>query len=275
MKVIAVTGGKGGIGKTTISVNLAISFAKAGKKVLIFDADLGLANVDIHLGLKPTKTIHDYVAGKCDINEVCMDGPHGIKIIPSASGMQDLADLTPEQSINLIHSFSAITENIDIMLIDLASGISKQVIDFTHAAQNILVVVCNDPSSLLDSYAVIKILNQRYARNRFGIIVNKVKSLQEGHSVFLRFNDTVSRFMNITTEYLGFIPADDYVAIAARENTAVCDRFPSSPAGSAFKDLQSGLNNWAEATPISGGIQFFFEKLVNPSATDTETLCKV
>ncbi len=275
MKVISVTGGKGGIGKTTISVNLAISFAKAGKKVLIFDADLGLANVDVLLGLKPTRTISDYVSGQCSLSDICMEGPHGIKVIPSSSGMQNLAELSSEQAIDIIHSFSSLTEKIDIMLIDLASGISRQVIDFTHAAQNILVVICNDPSSFIDSYAVIKILNQQYGRMKFGIVVNKVKNMQEGYSVFLRFHETVSRFMNISVEYVGFVPNDDYVGIAARENVAVTERFPMSPASSAFRDIQSGISSWAEISPLSGGIQFFFEHLVQSHQDNAGEMCKV
>jgi flagellar biosynthesis protein FlhG len=274
MKVISVTGGKGGIGKTTISVNLAVSFAKSGKKVLIFDADLGLANVDVLFGLKPTKTINDYITGQCSLSDVCMTGPYGIKIIPSASGIQKLADLTPEQSIEIIRSFSMLTDDIDIMLIDMASGISRQTIDFTHAAQNILLVVCNDPSSMMDSYAVIKILHQQHAREKFGIVVNKVKNLKEGYSVFLQFQETVMRFMNIGVEYLGYIPNDDYIAMAARENVAVVDKFPISPSSIALNDLSRGIYGWVDETKVSGGIQYFFEQLVTTSESKTGELCK-
>ncbi len=152
----------------------------------------------------------------------------------------------------------------DVMLIDLASGISRQVIDFTHAAQNILVVICNDPASLMDSYAVIKILHTKYHRDRFGIIANKVRSMKEGYQVYLGFQDALAKFMNLSVEYLGYIPNDDYVSIAARENVPVYDRFPVAPASQAFRDLQSGIFNWASQTPTSGGIQFFFERLVAP-----------
>jgi flagellar biosynthesis protein FlhG len=275
MRVISITGGKGGIGKTTISVNLAVSYARSGKKVLIFDADLGLANVDVLLGLKPIKTIHDYINGQCSLNDICITGPYGIKIIPSASGIQKLADLTPEQSIEIIRSFSMLTGNIDIMLIDMASGISRQVIDFTHAAQNILLVVCNDPSSLMDSYAVVKILHQQHRREKFGIVVNKVRNLKEGYSVFLRFQETVLRFMNIGVEYLGYIPNDDYIGIAARENVAVVDQFPVSPSAIAFNDLSRGIYTWGEETAIMGGIQYFFEQLVQSVDTKAGELCKV
>lgn len=274
MKVISISGGKGGIGKTTISVNLAVSLAKSGKRVLLFDADLGLANVDVMLGLKPTLTIQDFIAGKCTLNEICVTGPFGITIIPSSSGIQQLADLSSTDSVDIIHAFSTLSKDYDVMLVDLASGISRQVLDFTHAAQNILVVICNEPSSLVDSYAVIKVLHQRYGRNKFGIVINKVKHLQEGYSVFLKFQETILKFMNVNIEYVGYIPNDDYIAIAARENVAICDKYPTSPAAKALRDLHSGVIEWAQSTPDTGGIQYFFERLVQNRIESELILCK-
>jgi flagellar biosynthesis protein FlhG len=262
MRVIAVTGGKGGIGKTTISVNLAILFAKMRKKVLLFDADLGLANVDVLLGLNPEKNIQDFIAGNCSLNDICMNGPHGLKIIPSTSGFQKMADLSTTESANLIRSFSSLTDKIDIMIVDMASGISSQVMDFTHASQDILVVVCNDPSSLMDSYAVIKILHQQYARSRFGIIVNKVRNSYEGYNVFSRFQATAARFMNVSMHFLGHVPQDDYVTIAARDRVAVVDKFPKSNSSLAFTNLCHSINHWSDNSSLAGGIHFFFERLV-------------
>lgn len=277
MKVISITGGKGGIGKTTISVNLATAFAKSGKRVLLFDADLGLANVDVLLGMKPKLTINDFINGKCQLNDVCIKGPYGIRVIPSASGIQNLADLSAEQSIELIRSFSTLSHEIDVMLIDMASGISRQVIELTHAAQNIVISVCNDPSSLMDSYAVIKVLHQQHGREKFGIVVNKVKSQREGYNVFAKFQETILRFMNIEVQYLGFIPVDDYVNIAARENVSVVDRFPLAPASIAFCDLSRGMYQWIEDdAAVSGGIHYFFENLIRPTNNKKAgELCKV
>lgn len=263
LRVIAVTGGKGGIGKTTISVNLAIAFARLKKKVLLFDADLGLANVDVMLGLHPEKNIHDFLSGQCDLRDICMQGPHGIKIIPSTSGIQEMADLNSAQTIELIRSFSSLTDTVDIMIVDLASGISSQVIDFTHAAQDVLMVVCNDPASLMDSYAMIKVLHQKYNRNRFGIIVNKVKSPYEGHDVFNKFQAATAKFINVSMHYLGHIPQDDFIGMAARERVAIVDQFPQSQAALAFHQLCQGINRWQNDMPLTGGIQFFFERLVH------------
>lgn len=262
MRIIAVTGGKGGIGKTTISVNLAIAMVKMRKKVLLFDADLGLANVDVMLGLAPDKTIKDFTSGACSLNEICINGPHGLKIIPSTSGIQEMADLTSTQSIEIVRSFSSLNYQFDTMIIDMASGISTQVMDMTHASKDILVIICNEPSSLMDGYAVIKILHQKYARSRFGIVVNKVNSLNEGYSVFDKFQTTVAKFMNVSLQYLGHIPLDDYVGLAARERKAVVDCFPLSKSAAAINSLCHGIDYWAEEQSLSGGIQYFFERLV-------------
>lgn len=274
IKIIAVTGGKGGIGKTTISVNLAVSMAKAGKRVLIFDADLGLANVDVLLGLKPKLTIKDVIEGRCSLDEVCVTGPYGIKIIPGASGIQSLVEMPRNHSVSLIQSFETMAEKMDVMIIDTAAGISRQVIDFTNASQHIVLSLCNDPSSLMDSFAVIKILNQQYARRQFGIVVNKVKNMREGYQVFLRFQETISRFMNVQTEYLGFIPRDDYITIAARENASIVDRFGFAPAALAIQQISQGMNVWLDEPQDNGGIHYFFESILHEKREKTGELCE-
>lgn len=262
LRIISVTGGKGGVGKTTLSVNLAITFAKMGKKVLLLDGDLGLANVDIMLGIQTKKSLHDVLLGKHQLSEICVTGPHGVKIIPASSGIQKMADLTPQEYTGLIQSFSTLVDDIDIMIVDTAAGISNQVIDFTNASQDIVVVICNDPSSLLDSYAVIKILHQKYGRDRFGVIVNKVKSQQEAVDVFSRFQNAAENFIDVSLNFLGHVPGDDYVKFAARESVSFVDRYPHSPAVSSLKAIAKQIACWQDDTLIAGGIQFFFEKLV-------------
>ncbi|MFZ2315452.1 MAG: AAA family ATPase [Gammaproteobacteria bacterium] len=273
MRIISITGGKGGIGKTTISVNLAIAFAKMKKKVLLFDADLGLANVDVLLGLHPKRNINDFLTGDCDLNEICIEGPQGVKIIPAASGMQKMADLSSLESIELIKSFSSLTQEIDVMLVDTASGISNQVINFAHASQEILIVICNDPASLMDSYAVIKILHQKYHRVKFGVIVNRVKDDNEGLSVFSRFQQATEKFLNINLNYMGSLPQDDYIKIAATQRVAVVDKYPTSISAMAFNALCYGITHWGDDIVLSGGIHFFFERLIKLRQSDKESFC--
>ncbi len=274
MRVISVTGGKGGIGKTTISINLALAFAQRNKKVLLFDADLGLANVDVMLGLKPKQNLHDYLSGACTLDDVCVTGPYGLNIIPAASGIQKMAELSSAEAYELIRSFSSLTRDIDVMIVDQASGISSQVMDFTHASQDILIVICNDPASLMDSYAVIKILHQKYGRSRFGVIVNKARSLQEGYDVFAKFQSAIGQFITISMQYLGHVPQDDYVGMAARERTAVVHAYPYAESSAAFGNLCHGISQWQQDVAAAGGIQFFFERLIQNHSLDTEQLCK-
>lgn len=274
MKVLSITGGKGGIGKTTLSINLSVALAKLQKKIILFDADLGLANVDLLLGLKPKKNLHDVLTGTASLKDICLKGPHGIQIIPSASGIEKMADLDLHESVTLIHRFAELTDNCDLMIADMAAGISKQNIHFTHAAQDILIVICNEPASLMDSYAVIKILHQRYARSRFGIVVNKVKHQQEGADVFNSFHEATSRFLNISMQYLGCIPQDDYILHAVRQHDAVVSRFPFCEASRAFTGMAELILTWLEETTLSGGIHYFFEKLVQDKTQLGGSLCE-
>lgn len=271
MRIISITGGKGGIGKSTLSINLATAFAKANRKVLLFDADLGLANLDVLLGLHVKKNIHDVFAGDCSLNDICLTGPHGIRIIPAASGIQKMTALNCVESARLIKAFSSLSDNVDVMIVDLASGITRQVIDFTHASQDILIVLCNDPTSLADSYAVIKILHQQYARSRFGVIVNKVAHEQEGCTVFGKFQTVLNQFMNVTLNYLGCVPNDDYIKLAAQQHVAVLDKYPHALASIALQHVARGILNWNDSElAINGGIHYFFERLIKSQAIEEQ-----
>ncbi len=160
VQVIAVTGGKGGVGKTNVSVNLSLALAELGRRVMLLDADLGLANVDVLLGLTPKHTLADVIEGRCELRDVLLQGPGGIRIVPAASGTQSMVHLSPAQHAGLIQAFSDIGDNLDVLVIDTAAGIGESVVSFVRAAQEVLLVVCDEPTSITDAYALIKLLNR-------------------------------------------------------------------------------------------------------------------
>ena len=172
IKVITVTGGKGGVGKSNVSLNLAVSLCQQGKKVLLLDADLGLANIDVMLGIRVSKNLSHVLSGECTLDDVMVEGPHGLKIVPATSGTQSMVELTPAQHAGLIRAFSELKTQIDILIVDTAAGIADMVLAFARAAQDVLIVVCDEPTSITDAYALMKILNNDYGVYKFKIVAN-------------------------------------------------------------------------------------------------------
>ncbi len=180
VQVIAVTGGKGGVGKSNVSINLSLALAELGRRVILMDADLGLANIDVLLGITSSRNIGDVLAGTCTLREVLVDGPGGIRIVPASSGTQHLTQLGALEHAGLINAFSELGDQLDVLIIDTAAGISEQVISFLRAAQEVLVVVCDEPTSITDAYALIKVMNKQHQVLRFRVLANQVRSEQEG-----------------------------------------------------------------------------------------------
>ncbi|MGD8784141.1 MAG: P-loop NTPase, partial [Thioalkalispiraceae bacterium] len=184
VRVLAVTGGKGGVGKTNVAVNLGVALAQNGSKVLILDADLGLANIDIMLGLHPTANLHHVISGERTLEEIMVEGPEGIKIIPAASGIKDMAELSAESHAGLIQAFSELTQEVDTLIVDTAAGISDSVTSFTRAAQEVVVVVCDEPASITDAYAIIKLLSREHGIFRFRVLANMANGAQHGREIY-------------------------------------------------------------------------------------------
>jgi len=184
VRVIAVTSGKGGVGKTNVSVNLGISLASMGRNVMLMDADLGLANVDVLLGLRPRFNLSHVISGERPLDEVLVDGPEGLKIVPASSGVSSMAALAPAEHAGVIRAFSELKQPLDVLLIDTAAGISDSVIAYTKAAQEVIVVLCDEPTSITDAYALIKLLNREYDIHRFRVLANMVSSVQTGNELY-------------------------------------------------------------------------------------------
>ncbi|EKE75404.1 MinD/ParA family protein [Gallaecimonas xiamenensis] len=274
-KVVAVTGGKGGVGKTNVSINTAAALAQAGQRVLLLDADLGLANVDVLLGLRVQKNLSHVLAGECELKDVLLEGPGGFKIVPATSGTQSMVELTPAEHASLIRAFSELDEEFDVLIIDTAAGISDMVLSFSRAAQDVMVVVCDEPTSITDAYALIKILSRDFGLFRFKIVANMVRSLKEGQELFTKLSRVTDRFLDVALELVGTVPFDEHVRQAVRKQKLVVDVFPRAPASVAFKALASKVMTWPIPSRPGGHVEFFLEQLIGDkshvgSEQDTE-----
>jgi flagellar biosynthesis protein FlhG len=263
VQVVAVTGGKGGVGKTNVSVNLSISLSNLGRRVVLLDADLGLANVDILLGISAKRTLEDVLKGECTLAEVLVDGPKGIKIVPAASGTQYMVQLNAREHGGLINAFNDIADDIDVLVIDTAAGISDTVVSFVRAAQETLVVVCDEPTSITDAYAMIKMLHQQYDMQRFHVVANMVRSTQEAQALYQKLVRVTNRFLDISLIYAGGIPFDENLRKAVQKQKAVCELFPRSPASQAFHALAKKINQWPLPSAPRGHLEFFVERLLD------------
>lgn len=263
-KVISVTGGKGGVGKTNITLNLAMALAQLGKKVLVLDADLGLANCDVMLGLRVEKNLSHVLAGTASLDDILVSGPFGIQIIPATSGNQDMTELTPVEHASLIRAFSELQAQVDVLLVDTAAGISDMVLSFSRASQDVLVVVCDEPSSITDAYALMKILSRDHGVEKFKIVANMVRSIREGQELFAKLTRVTDRFLDVSLELVATVPQDENVRRAARKQKAFIDAYPTTPASMAVKALALKAVKWPLPDSASGHLEFFLEQLVQP-----------
>ncbi|WP_370977986.1 MinD/ParA family protein [Agaribacterium sp. ZY112] len=262
VRVIAVTGGKGGVGKTNVSVNLSVALAEMRRRVVLMDADLGLANVDVLLGLNVQYSIADVLDGSRTLREVMVNGPAGIKVVPASSGVQQLVQLGSHEHAALIHAFSEISDQLDVLVVDTAAGISDMVVNFVRASQDVIVVVCDEPSSITDAYALMKLLNTEHGVNRFRVIANMTRSAKEGRLLFGKLNTVCERFLDATLSYLGHVPFDEQVRKAVQSRKPLLEAAPSSKAASALRDIAQKVDQWPLPHGPSGHLEFFIERLL-------------
>ena len=237
IKVIAVSGGKGGVGKTNVSLNTAIALAQLGKSVLVLDADLGLANVDVMLGLRVQRNLSHVLSGECELDDIIIEGPAGMKIIPATSGTQSMVDLTPAEHAGLIRAFSDMQTQFDVLIVDTAAGISDMVLSFCRASQDVMLVVWDEPTSITDSYALMKLLSRDHGIFKFKVVANMVRSPGEGQQLFGKLSKVSDRFLDVALDLVGVVPYDENIRKAVRKQKAIVEAFPDSPASKAFKNL--------------------------------------
>ena len=266
VQVIAISGGKGGVGKTNVSINLAVSLAEIGRKVMVLDGDLGLANIDVVLGLHPKYDLSHVLRGEKDLDEIIVVGPHGVRLVPGASGIQHMAELSPAEHAGIISAFSQSGADIDTLIVDTAAGISDTVISFTRAAQEVIVVVCDEPASITDAYAIIKLLNKEYGSSRFRILANMVRTPQEGRDLYNKMCAVTDRYLDVMLSFMGAVPYDENLKKAVKSQKPVVTAFPRSKAAQAFKNLARKVESWPPPHGANGQMQFFVERLVEYSS---------
>lgn len=262
VQVIAVTGGKGGVGKSNISVNLSIALAQMRRRVVLMDADLGLANIDVLLGLKTDKNLADVLSGEVGLEEVMVTGPAGIKVVPASSGVQQMAALGPQEHAALIHAFSELSQQLDVLVVDTAAGISDTVVSFVRASQEVIVVVCDEPSSITDAYALIKLLNKEHDMFRFRVVANMTRSAQEGQGLFNKLNMVCERFLDVSLQYVGHVPFDENVRKAVQKQKPILEYAPNCKAAMAIRKIAEQVDQWPLPSSARGHLEFFVERLL-------------
>jgi flagellar biosynthesis protein FlhG len=266
-QIIGVASGKGGVGKTTVSANLAVTLASMGKKVMLFDADLGLANAQIALGCKAPFNFSHVLSGEKSLKEVIVEGPKGVQLVPGASGIQHLASLSKIEVAGIINSFSEIEEDLDYFIVDLAAGLSDSVMTFLAACQHRLIVLKNEPSSIADAYATIKVMIQDYALDNIWLLPNGVTSQSEGENLFRSVNSVIKNFLGSQVGYLNSISQDEMVLRSIKSSEPLISFAPSSLATRDFSILANHLENLSESHTLSGGLQFFVERMAAQQTT--------
>ncbi|WP_127470488.1 MinD/ParA family protein [Thiomicrorhabdus aquaedulcis] len=265
VRVIAVASGKGGVGKTNVSVNLGISLSKLGNRVLLMDADMGLANVDIMLGLHTSYNLSHVLDGLKTLQEVIVEGPGGLKIIPAASGVRRMAQLTAMENAGIINAFSELNGELDVLIVDTAAGIADSVVSFCRAAQEVVVVVTDEPASITDAYALIKVLSRDYQLTRFRLLANMSKSEAHGRALYEKLARVCEQFLDVSLDYLGSVPFDHDLRDAVQKQIPVTLFKPGSESAKAFRAMAQKIETWPRPKGVTGYLQFFVENLFQSS----------
>lgn len=261
-RVVAITSGKGGVGKTAVVANIAIALAKQGKKILVIDADLGLANIDVVLGLSPEYNLNHFFKGERSLEEIMVEGPCGIKVLPAGSGVQQYTRLDGQLKMRFIEAIDNLHENFDLVLIDTEAGISDNVTYFTVAAQDILVITTPEPTAITDAYALMKLLSSQYHQKDFLLCVNSVQNGSEGLDVFEKLTMVSGRYLDISIDYLGAVPYDRKMHEAVRAQQVIQDLYPDHKVSKAFCRLADSLIETPTNDQPKGTLQFFFRRFL-------------
>lgn len=261
-RIITVSSGKGGVGKTNFTVNLGIALAKLGKKVTIIDADLGLANVDVMFGIVTKYNLYNVIKGEVSVQDSIVKGPYDINIISGGSGIMDLIDLDIDQLEKLIHTLSYFNTISDYILIDTGAGLSKSVLSFVDAASDIVLVITPDPTSITDAYALIKNI-VKDDQKKIKLIINRIESNEEGDEVFNKLDQAVKKFLNRELENLGYIFEDNNLKRAVRKQIPLMEAYPRAIASKGIENIAYNLENNNRYAKTNHSFKTFLSRLMN------------
>lgn len=255
-RVIAVTSGKGGVGKTNVSVNLSVALARMGRRTMLVDGDFGLANANILLGVDPSATIADLVTSDCDIPDIVQQGPGGVFLVPGHSGTGALAELDRSSRRRLADAFRPYAAALDTVIVDTATGISPHAMGLVAASDTVLLVLSDEPTAFMDAYALVKVLTLEHDCAAVSVVTNMVADAAAGAALFRRFCDVVAKFLPADLVHLGSIPRDHHVREAVFRKRCVVDAFPDCAASMAFLGIARMLSR--EPAPLTPGGSIFF-----------------
>lgn len=266
-RVVSITSGKGGVGKTNIAINLACALSSMGKKTVLLDADLGLANIDVLLNLSPPFNIEHVLSGEKNINEIIINGPLNTRILPASSGISEMAELGRDEQMRLFRKLSDLSQDIDYLLIDTGAGIASNVLRFNATADDIILVATPEPTSMTDAYSLIKILVQKYHVRQFNLLANIVSSRAEARAVYERLHKVANDFLETRLNYAGFILKDPSLIKAVRSQKALLEIAPKSNAAKCFfamaKHLDQNINDSLPTLPRENYSENFWNRLMN------------
>ena len=262
VRTIAVTSGKGGVGKTNIAANLAMIFRRYKKRVLLVDLDLGLANIDILLGLRPEYTLQDVIEGRKQMKDIILHGPDGIKFVPASSGIEELTSLNEKQMKMLFKGFCDLDEELDIVIIDTGAGISSNVLSFVLASNEILLITTPEPTAITDAYAMIKALSRKRKDLNIKLLVNLAGSREEAESTMKRISSVTLRFLNVNVQYLGYLLQDPNIPIAARLQKSFVKEYPNTTATSCLNNIVASFLNSDDGTQTLG-VEGYFRRIAS------------
>ncbi|MCA0384165.1 MAG: MinD/ParA family protein [Firmicutes bacterium] len=261
-RIITVSSGKGGVGKTNFTVNLGIALAKLGKKVTIIDADLGLANVDVLFGIVTKYNLSNVIKGESEVQDIIVKGPYDINIISGGSGIMDLIDLDQNELEKLIHTLSYFNTISDYILIDTGAGLSKSVLSFVDAASDVILVITPDPTSITDAYALIKNIIKD-DQKKIKLIINRIENNEEGDEVFNKLEQAVSKFLSRELENLGYIFEDNNLKRAVRKQIPLLEAYPRAIASKGIENIAYNLENNHRYAKSNHSFKAFINKLMN------------